>query len=74
MRAQYIGKKVICIDDDARPNEIPKSKWPKHGEVYTIKDIEYSLVSKVRLLILEEIDLSDCAPYGGFSIKRFRLV
>lgn len=44
--AFYVGQKVVCVDDadhDTDPRTCPGSywvpNWPKHGEIYTIRNI-----------------------------------
>ena len=64
--------KCICIDDKKRPKEIPKSKWVKKGEVYTV--IFALIISPQNTLAvqLDEIDLDEsCAPYDFFLAERF---
>lgn len=65
---------VICIDDKNRPAEVSSSKWVKKDEKYTV--IEVMKCNAQRGIYgykLEEIDLSDCAPYLYFSAHRFRI-
>ena len=64
--------RVICINDQDRPNDIPTSKWIKKGELYTVIE-----VSKMRMqggllgFKLQEVDLDTCFPYQYFSATRF---
>lgn len=65
-------EKVICIDDSNFPNEIPLNKRVKKGEIYTIIKINklngYNGILGVQI---EEIDLSEYAPYLYFALSRF---
>lgn len=64
--------KVVCVKDEGRPNEIPTTKWVKKGDVYTVIDyIKCNIQGGKIAYILEEIDLSGCEPWKGFSEDRF---
>jgi hypothetical protein len=64
--------KVVCINDSGRPNEIPITKWVKKADVYTVIDyIKYNIQGGKIAYILEEIDLTGCEPWKGFSEERF---
>lgn len=67
--------KVICINDEGRPEAIPLSKWVKKGNEYTVIDIIKCGMQpgKPFAYILAEIDLSGCDYYKGFSIHRFTI-
>ncbi len=63
---------VVCIDDRNIPSDIPSSKHVKKGEKYTIVNvIKCNSQGGVMCAILEEIDMSSCAPYLGYSLDRF---
>lgn len=67
--------KVLCINDKNFPNEIPISKRVRKDEIYTVIDAEILRGDGGKLgYKLEEIDLSDCAPYLFFAASRFRPV
>ena len=64
--------KVLCINSNNKPNEIPNSHWVKKGEIYTV--IEMKVMNQQNKLIgfvLEEIDLRAFFPYRYFSSERF---
>jgi hypothetical protein len=64
--------KCLCINDSARPETIPTSKWVKKGEVYHIKHIyNQFLQGGVLAFVLWEIDLKGCDPYNCFLASRF---
>ena len=64
--------KVICLDDQFRPNDIPTSKWVKKGNQYTVIKADRLLLQGGTIgFQLEELDLSDCTPYNYFSASRF---
>jgi hypothetical protein len=65
---------VICIDDKARPKEIPTSKWVKRMNEYTVIKVGRTLDNQIGF-VLEEIELGeDTFPYDLFSAKRFGLL
>lgn len=64
--------RVICINDKARPDGIPSSRWPKEGEFYTVTSIAKLLIQGGKLgFKLAEINIDDCFPYQYFSAERF---
>lgn len=65
--------KVICINDEGRPEAVPLSKWIKKGEEYTVIDLIRCGMQPGRpfAYVLAEIDLSGCDYYKGFSVHRF---
>ena len=64
--------KCICINDKNRPSKIPKSKWLKEGQEYTIIFTLIVLPQKTLAVQLEEIDLDEsCMPYEFFLANRF---
>ncbi len=66
--------KVICIDDSKRPIDIPREKWVKKGNEYTIVKFMRMVAQNNELgVVLEEIDLSDCFPYECFAAYRFAI-
>lgn len=70
------GMKIICIDDKAKPEQIPTKYWVKEGELYTIKFIcvrTGATGDRVLSFILEEIDLpKSCYPHDSFNSLRFK--
>lgn len=64
--------RCACIDSSNRPNEIPKNKWIKKGQVYTLVFAIVVLPQRELGLQLDEIDLDEsCAPYEYFLANRF---
>lgn len=64
--------KVVCINDNDRPNEIPISKWIVKGKIYNIKNVWHIRQRPGTYGVeLQEIDLSGCFPYLYFSANRF---
>jgi hypothetical protein len=65
---------VTCIDDSNRPIDIPREKWVKKGDEYTVVKFVRMIAQNNELgVVLEEIDLSDCFPYECFAAYRFAL-
>jgi len=66
--------RCICIDDSARPNDLPLSKWVKEGEEYHIIFATVVLPQGLLAFQLHEIDLDNtCYPYQFFSAYRFAI-
>jgi hypothetical protein len=64
--------RCACINSKDRPNEIPKDKWVKKGEIYTVIFAIVVLPQRELGLQLDEIDLDEsCAPYEYFLANRF---
>ena len=62
----------ICINDSDRPGEIPKHKWLKKNEKYTVIYTVTVLPQKQLAFMLEEIELDEtCHPYEYFLANRF---
>jgi len=65
--------KVIAINTDNKPNDIPNNKCIVKDEVYTVIKMDYmNIQNRILGFQLEEIDLTDCFPYQYFAAKRFR--
>lgn len=63
--------RVQCIDDSAKPSEIPDSFWIKRGGIYTIINAFHDM-NGVMLVQLLEIDLvSANTLYKGYAASRF---
>jgi len=63
---------VECVNDNARPNEIPTTHWVKKGNAYTVISVLNDM-NGVPLFVLEEINLTELGtPYKGFAAYRFR--
>lgn len=64
--------KVVCINNSAKPEVIPNSKWLKLGAEYTVKHVyNQFLQNGVLAFVLWEIDLKGCDPYNCFLASRF---
>lgn len=64
--------KVICIDDSAKPAEIPNSYWVKKDNIYTVINA-FKDMNGVLLFQLEEIRLENAGTlYKGFASSRFK--
>ena len=64
--------KVICIDDQNRPNEVPLNRWIKKGEAYHIIQIDkMNAQGGIYGCKLAERDNDDLAPYQYFRLTRF---
>jgi len=67
--------KVICINDKARPDGIPLSKWIKESEIYTVTEVTKMRIQGGRLgFKLAEVNIDDCFPYQYFDASRFALL
>lgn len=63
--------RVQCIDDSAKPAEIPDSFWIKKGEIYTIIN-SFPDMNGVMLVQLLEINLAAANTlYKGDAMSRF---
>jgi len=66
--------KVICINDQHRPNEVPTSRWVKKGNTYHIVEIsKLNAQGGLHGCKLAEIDNDDLVPYQFFRLDRFAL-
>jgi hypothetical protein len=64
--------RCACVNSKDRPNAIPKDKWIKKGEIYTIVFAIVVLPQRELGLQLDEITLDEsCAPYEYFLANRF---
>lgn len=70
------GQKIICVDDKAKPENIPLNCWVKEGDLYTIKFICIRIGAtgeRVLSFMLEEISLPKfCFPHDSYSSLRFK--
>ena len=65
--------KVICINANNRPNEIPTSLWIERGAKYTVVNAEVmNLQNRLLGFQLSERDLTECFPYTFFAANRFK--
>lgn len=66
--------KVICVNDNDRPEMIPQSKW-------LVKNQSYTVIKVAKLLIqggmvgfkLEGLDIDGYFPYQFFAANRFMI-
>lgn len=64
--------KVLCINDENKPAEIPQEKWLVKGKEYHIQHVFNQLQQKgMKGVEVTEIDISNCLPYNCFDIQRF---
>lgn len=64
--------KILCINDNHKPQEIPADKWVKEGTVYTLIEVQHLLSSDSLGFVLAEIKLDEsCFPYHYFNPNRF---
>lgn len=64
--------KVICINDQNKPKEVPESSWVVYGERYTVIKVDLLSSHKTIGFKLQEINLPDDAfPYEYFDAQRF---
>lgn len=67
--------KVVAVNVDNRPNEIPISKWIEKDEVYIVTEMSYlNIQNRLLGFKLQELNIDDCFPYQFFSSNRFRLL
>ena len=65
--------KVVAINTQGRPNEIPTSQWIEKDEVYTVLQMDYmNMQGRMLGFKLEEVNIDNCFPYQYFSADRFR--
>ena len=65
--------KVICIDADKKPKNIPIEEWVKEGEMYNVtRIVKMGLQKDIYGFILKEIQLSSKSfPYELYDSSRF---
>ena len=66
-------KKVVCINDSARPNDVPTSRWIKKGNEYTITSVCWMEQQGIYGCKLAEINNDDLFPYQFFALTRFAI-
>lgn len=66
--------KVICINNNARPNEIPLNRWLEKDKEYTINKVCFMKQQNLYGVKLEEINNDDLFPYTYFALNRFGLI
>ena len=65
--------KVICIDADNKPKNVPIEEWVKEGDMYNvIKIVRMGLQKDIYGFLLKEIQLSSKSfPYELYDSSRF---
>jgi hypothetical protein len=65
--------KVICIDADNKPKNVPIEEWVKEGNTYTVtKIVRMGLQKETYGFLLKEIQLSSKSfPYELYDALRF---
>ena len=65
--------KVICIDADNKPKNVPIEEWVKEGEMYNVtRIVRMGLQKDIYGFLLKEIQLSSRSfPYELYDSSRF---
>jgi hypothetical protein len=65
--------KVICIDADKKPKNVPIEEWVKEGDTYTVtRIVRMGLQKKTYGFLLKEVQLSSRSfPYELYDSSRF---
>ena len=65
--------KVICIDADNKPKNIPIEEWVKEGEMYNVtRIVRMGLQKDIYGFLLKEVQLSSRSfPYELYDSSRF---
>lgn len=65
--------KVICIDADNKPQNIPIKEWVKEGDMYNVtKIVRMGLQKNIYGFLLKEVQLSSRSfPYELYNSSRF---
>ena len=65
--------KVICIDADKKPKNIPIEEWVKEGEMYNVtRIVRMGLQKNIYGFLLKEVQLSSRSfPYELYDSSRF---
>ncbi len=66
--------KVVCVNAQGKPKEIPGHLWVEKDEIYTVIEVKTMRLQNSMLgFVLKEIPLGDdCFPYECFASPRFR--
>jgi hypothetical protein len=67
--------RVVCINDNNRPKQIPVDKWIKKDETYTVIATTMMNIQRNKVGVkLAEIELGhSCFPYEYFDADRFAI-
>jgi len=65
--------KVICIDADNKPQNVPIEEWVQEGDMYTVtRIVRMGLQKNIYGFLLKEIQLSSRSfPYELYDSSRF---
>jgi len=65
--------KVICIDADNKPQNVPVVEWVQEGDMYTVtRIVRMGLQKDIYGFLLKEIQLSSKSfPYELYNASRF---
>jgi hypothetical protein len=65
--------KVICIDADKKPKNVPIEEWVKEGEMYNVtRIVRMGLQKETYGFLLKEVQLSSRSfPYELYDSSRF---
>ncbi len=65
--------KVICIDADNKPKNVPVEEWVQEGDTYTVtRIVRMGLQKDIYGFLLKEVQLSSKSfPYELYNSSRF---
>lgn len=65
--------KVICIDADNKPKNVPVEEWVQEGDMYTVtRIVRMGLQKDIYGFLLKEVQLSSRSfPYELYDATRF---
>ena len=65
--------KVICIDADNKPKNVPVEEWVQEGDMYTVtRIVKMGLQKDIYGFLLKEVQLSSRSfPYELYDASRF---
>ena len=65
--------KVICIDADNKPQNVPVEEWVQEGDMYTVtRIVKMGLQKDIYGFLLKEVQLSSRSfPYELYDATRF---
>jgi hypothetical protein len=65
--------KVICIDADNKPHNVPVEEWVQEGDMYTVtRIVKMGLQKDIYGFLLKEVQLSSRSfPYELYDASRF---
>ena len=65
--------RVICIDSDNKPQNVPVEEWVQEGDMYTVtRIVRMGLQKDIYGFLLKEVQLSSRSfPYELYDSSRF---